>query len=1353
MSWQSISYTYPTQHDFEKMLLWVDSTCRLYFSMKEKDTDDWTFFSGEADHTLASGSALVDKGTSESNAQTNYWSASPDANDKIIAILPAITIAKYVRVHVDDANDNPTQIYEFRPSTRLIADEIVAGQLHITDAFASAPIITVTKSSVDRIQIGNFSGSTYGLIGYDGSSNMIFELSDNQTKIAGWTINQTQLTAGSITIDSATPYIAWGSATDYLTGIGIWMGNDSGTYKWHCGDPDNDHIKWDGSDLTVTGVIHGTTDMASTTSDTFEINNDNTDTNVQLIFGRTTGGDATLQWNGTTVSLDKSFTPSGNIIMPDGGTIGQAAGPLLTFDDTNNYLEITGCKVGIGNTSPAYALDIESPTGGFTLRLNQSDADHNYVVIDRYSSDYDGLIGFQTGGSDEFYIGMDGGNADKFTITPDSLFGTGGMWFDNAGNVGIGTDSPSALIHGIKTTEQLRLGYDASNYVSFTVGSGGNLTIAPTGDLLFNPTGNDVYPTNNYDINLGLITKKFLTLHAAELWVETLVAHDTMATIGGRIIVSPTTTLDTDLGDGVGDTTISVEHNHFANGDFVRMEADGKVEFMQIASAAGGAGPYTYTVTRDEDGSGRNLWYAGDAVVKIGTTGDGFIDLYSLAGVKAGSEVGPTIVGNVMTSAAYNGWVEAWAIGNLNGIYGYSADTYGAAMGEYGTDAVITIEGTNGIRFLDSSDVVRAQLTGTTLTLGYTTNEHVAISNTAVQIKDGATVYTEISGGNVTVGDTSNEHVNITTSGVQCKDGASIYATFASTTTVGVTTTEHINITSSSVQIKDSSSVYTDLTAGVLTLGLTSGGEYVLIDSTGIEIYGNAVKNFEVTSAGLAYVGDQSNEHIKLSSSGTQIYDGATLLATYGSSTTLYDTGGADRLVLGTSGVFIGDQTEGEYVNIDSTNGIRMYGGGVQHVSIANTGSFWFGATSSTERIEWDSTNGVRIYDGSNNAVLQFKPAGEVYLLSGRDFNVEAGGDIVMTPDDSSPSLIKWTTVHNLGAASTAAKGLCFWPTTENDGYFKIGYDPINNVDWRYYHCIIQGQIHSTINSRYNATTYSSVSATSDGAGATNRVRLLNSNGGTTVEVDLSAYDTALYPATTGKIDIGYSGKSFKCGWFSDYLIAEGGIYVGGTSDPGTGNLLVSGYSMINDYLVALGGIHVGGIADPGTDNIIIDGTSSFTGNAFPTNDSSVTLGTSSLCWSNIYGDAGVTACSDEKWKTILGQEPLGLDFINRLPVIEYYLNKNGKQREGIYHGITGQDLEQALIECNYDPHKFAGLEYNKDESGQLWMGIIYEQLTAPIIRSIQEIDVKVNSTELEIINLKNRVSRLEQEIDLLRSQ
>jgi len=57
--------------------------------------------------------------------------------------------------------------------------------------------------------------------------------------------------------------------------------------------------------------------------------------------------------------LTTASTPTfAGIVIADGGTVGQAAGPLLTFDDTNNYLEITGCNVGIGIAEPEATVHI-----------------------------------------------------------------------------------------------------------------------------------------------------------------------------------------------------------------------------------------------------------------------------------------------------------------------------------------------------------------------------------------------------------------------------------------------------------------------------------------------------------------------------------------------------------------------------------------------------------------------------------------------------------------------------------------------------------------------------------------------------------------------------------------------------------------------------------------------------------------------------------------------------------------------------------------------------------------------------------------------------------------------------------
>ena len=229
----------------------------------------------------------------------------------------------------------------------------------------------------------------------------------------------------------------------------------------------------------------------------------------------------------------------------------------------------------------------------------------------------------------------------------------------------------------------------------------GNVMINPAGNLITDPAGNSILPQTNYDINIGMLSKKYLTLHAAELWVETLVAQNTIATIGGRVLVAPTNTLVVDLSPG--STSIEVKYNNFNNGDRVYMEANGQVEFMAIASSASPiSGHYSYAVTRNLDGSGANQWYAGDALLNTGTTGNGFIDLYSTAGVLSGS--GPTIVGNVRTGTTYNDIEPRWAIGNLDGLYGYSGSTYGAAFGTPSA-AWVKIDPTNGVRLGHNSTV------------------------------------------------------------------------------------------------------------------------------------------------------------------------------------------------------------------------------------------------------------------------------------------------------------------------------------------------------------------------------------------------------------------------------------------------------------------------------------------------------------------------------------------------------------------------------------------------------------------------------------------------------------------------
>lgn len=71
------------------------------------------------------------------------------------------------------------------------------------------------------------------------------------------------------------------------------------------------------------------------------------------------------------------------------------------------------------------------------------------------------------------------------------------------GDLALGTTSPSAKIHAIKTTEQQRLGYDASNYFSTTVASNGSTTfnlVAGSGTPIFT-FSDTVNTTEHYQVD------------------------------------------------------------------------------------------------------------------------------------------------------------------------------------------------------------------------------------------------------------------------------------------------------------------------------------------------------------------------------------------------------------------------------------------------------------------------------------------------------------------------------------------------------------------------------------------------------------------------------------------------------------------------------------------------------------------------------------------------------------------------------------------------------------------------------------------------------------------------------------
>jgi hypothetical protein len=198
--------------------------------MKDIGAATWTFYSGNAGHGLDAGLKLVSRGSNEATAQTNYWLTVKDSDGKAIALLPTHTSARTVRVYVNDATT--TTFYEFKPSTFLLADEMTTGELRITNQFLKPPIIRVIQNNLDRIKIGNFQSSYYGMVGYanDGTTK-IFELSDYQRMIAGWQFTDTSFSKivanAGITISSSVPKL---SITDSGSVERVLLGNYGAGY-------------------------------------------------------------------------------------------------------------------------------------------------------------------------------------------------------------------------------------------------------------------------------------------------------------------------------------------------------------------------------------------------------------------------------------------------------------------------------------------------------------------------------------------------------------------------------------------------------------------------------------------------------------------------------------------------------------------------------------------------------------------------------------------------------------------------------------------------------------------------------------------------------------------------------------------------------------------------------------------------------------------------------------------------------------------------------------------------------------------------------------------------------------------
>ncbi|KKT37860.1 MAG: Cell wall surface anchor family protein [Candidatus Gottesmanbacteria bacterium GW2011_GWB1_44_11c] len=270
-----------------------------------------------------------------------------------------------------------------------------------------------------------------------------------------------------------------------------------------------------GDDANFTNFSSSTTTIAGTTSEDFLINTDYAADDGQsstLSFERGSPAvNAQLKWNASDVSgINRLFSfNAGLYINPDTGIYSSGKASFIVNQPFSEDI-LTASASGVGKfvikNSGAVGIGTTNPTGmlqvtGDEVRIGDggtadyASADGDLYVEDALEVDGTAYVGgLYIAGTQVTATASELNLIDGTTVTSGGvMFGDGTkitqdaanfFWDDTNNRVGIGTTGPSAGLHVLGTTEQLRLGYDSSNYMSFTVGSDGTLTLSDTGNTI-----------------------------------------------------------------------------------------------------------------------------------------------------------------------------------------------------------------------------------------------------------------------------------------------------------------------------------------------------------------------------------------------------------------------------------------------------------------------------------------------------------------------------------------------------------------------------------------------------------------------------------------------------------------------------------------------------------------------------------------------------------------------------------------------------------------------------------------------------------------------------------------------------
>jgi hypothetical protein len=276
---------------------------------------------------------------------------------------------------------------------------------------------------------------------------------------------------------------------------------------------------------------------------------------------------------------------------------------------------------------------------------------------------------------------------------------------------------------------------------------------------------------------------------------------------------------------------------------------------------------------------------------------------------------------------------------------------------------------------------------------------------------------------------------------------------------------------------------------------------------------------------------------------------------------------------------------------------------------------------------------------------------------------------------------------------------------------------------------------------------------TTGGYNTANGVSALQAN--TTGTDNTASGYAALYSNSTGSHNTAIGGQTLNLTTASEYNTAVGWGAGSYGYDNGWNNVFLGANTRVNGN---------------GYYNVIAIGQ-----DVTCTESSQVRVGNTAT--SSIGGQVGWTTLSDVRMKTNVQENVKGLEFIKLLHPVTYNLdagkidawlkknlpekNKNISTRVNQvmqkarnekskirYSGFLAQDVEKAARQIGYD---FSGVDAPKNDNGLY--GLRYAEFVVPLVKAVQELNVKFEKTEEENEELKRENESIKQQNENIKQQ